>query len=97
MERYRDCWLPDENPVTKLIEVPPGIQPSGWGGAFGSRYAQAFQVLNQNWGQLIGGGMTKNSEGKSLIDPATGLYAQVILLITGVILFQKLPVVSRIY
>ncbi|HNP24379.1 MAG TPA: SusC/RagA family TonB-linked outer membrane protein [Panacibacter sp.] len=65
-----------KNPVTKLIEGTTRIQPSGWGGAFGSRYAQAFQVLNQNWGQLIGGGMTKNSEGKSLIDPATGLYAQ---------------------
>jgi len=64
-----------KNPVTKLIEGTTRIQPSGWAGAFGSRYATAYQVLGEDWGQLIGGGMTKNADGKPLIDPATGLYA----------------------
>lgn len=64
-----------DNKVTKLIEGTTRIQPSGWGGAFGSRYAQAFQVLGEDWGQLIGGGAQRNSEGKALINPATGLYA----------------------
>lgn len=63
-----------KNPVTKMIEGTTRILPSGWGGAFGSRYARAFQVLGQDWGQLIGGGLVKNSEGKALIDPVTGLY-----------------------
>lgn len=63
-----------KNPVTKMIEGTTRILPSGWGGAFGSRYARAFQVLGQDWGQLIGGGLKTNSEGKALIDPITGLY-----------------------
>lgn len=64
-----------KNPVTKLIEGTTRIQPSGWGGAFGTRYARAFQEIGKDWGQLIGGGMQRNSEGKALINPSTGLYA----------------------
>ncbi|QEC66972.1 SusC/RagA family TonB-linked outer membrane protein [Panacibacter ginsenosidivorans] len=63
------------NKVTKLIEGTTRIQPSGWAGAFGSRYATAYQVLGEDWGQLIGGGMTRNEDGKALIDPSSGLYA----------------------
>lgn len=64
------------NPVTKLIEGTTRIQPTGWAGAFGSRYATAYQVLGEDWGQLIGGGLSVNEEGKPLINPSTGLYAQ---------------------
>ena len=64
------------NPVTKLIEGTTRIQPAGWAGAFGTRYATAFQVLGEDWGQLIGGGLKTNEDGQALINPATGLYAQ---------------------
>lgn len=64
-----------KNPVTKLIEGTNRIQPANWIGAFGTRYASSFQVLGKDWGQLIGGGLQKNTEGKALINPATGLYA----------------------
>ncbi|HVZ56286.1 MAG TPA: hypothetical protein VG870_06470, partial [Chitinophagaceae bacterium] len=66
-------WLM-KNPVTKIVSGQDRIQPSGWAGAFGTHYATAYQVLNKDWGQLIGGGFSKASNGKPLIDPATGLY-----------------------
>jgi TonB-linked SusC/RagA family outer membrane protein len=66
-------WLV-KNPVTEIVEGQTRIQPSGWAGAFGSRYATAYQVLNKDWGQLIGGGFSKSTDGKPLIDPTTGLY-----------------------
>ncbi len=72
------------NPVTKIIEGQERIQPAGWAGAFGSRYATAYNVLGEDWGQLIGGGFTTgyDSEGnpiteegaQPLINPTTGLY-----------------------
>lgn len=63
-----------KNPVTKLIEGTTRILPTNWGGAFGTRYARAFQEVGADWGQLIGGGMVRNSEGKAVINPSTGLY-----------------------
>ena len=72
------------NPVTKIIEGQERIQPTGWAGAFSTRYASAYQVLGSDWGQLIGGGYTTgyDAEGQPiteegampLIDPTTGLY-----------------------
>ena len=44
------------------------------GGAFGTRFARAFQELHSNWGQLIGGGIKKNAEGLNVINPTNGLY-----------------------
>lgn len=66
-------WLIN-NPVTKIIEGQTKIQPSGWIGAFGSRYASAYQVLDQDWGQLQGGGFMYGDNNQPMIDPNTGLY-----------------------
>ena len=66
-------WLM-KNPVTKIVEGQQRIQPSGWAGAFSANGAQAYQVLNQDWGQLIGGGLKRADNGKPLIDPSSGLY-----------------------
>lgn len=46
------------------ILVPSG---PGRGFAFGSRFAQMYQELNQDWGQLIGGGIKRNENGQPLI------------------------------
>lgn len=43
------------------------------GGAFGSNYARAFQELNQDWGQLIGGGIARTADGRPILD-ANGLF-----------------------
>ncbi|MES1218748.1 MAG: hypothetical protein ABUT20_24805, partial [Bacteroidota bacterium] len=77
------AWL-IKNPVTKIVEGQTRIQPTNWAGAFGSRYATGYQVLNKDWGQLIGGGfvtgydadgnpITDHSK-RPLVDPSTGLY-----------------------
>ncbi len=66
-------WLIN-NPVTKIIEGQTKIQPVGWAGAFGSRNATAYQVLNQDWGQLQGGGYIYGENNQPEIDPNTGLY-----------------------
>lgn len=66
-------WL-ISNKVTQIIEGQDRIQPSGWIGAFGTRYASAFQVLDQDWGQLIGGGFMYGENNQPMIDPNTGLY-----------------------
>lgn len=63
-----------KNPVTQLIEGTTRISPSNWAGSFGTRYARAFQEVGLDWGQLIGGGLTRNSEGKAVVDPNTGLF-----------------------
>lgn len=67
-----------DNKVTKMIEGTTRIQPSGWIGAqfSGNSMASAYQVLGQDWGQLIGGGYATNSSGQRLVDPNTGLFAQ---------------------
>ena len=66
-------WL-IKNPVTKIVDGQSKIQPGGWGGAFGTNGAQAYQLLNQDWGQLIGGGLKKADNGRPLVDPMSGLY-----------------------
>jgi len=42
-------------------------------GAFGTRYARAFQEVGEDWGQLIGGGIARNEAGAPLLD-ANGLF-----------------------
>jgi TonB-linked SusC/RagA family outer membrane protein len=65
-----------KNPVVRLIEGTDRILLAG--GAFGTRFARAFQevkwirgpgdtVRNLDWGQLIGGGIKRNNEGQPLI------------------------------
>lgn len=64
-----------KNPVVALA---PGIGAGGQtllaGGAFGTRFARAFQEVGSDWGQLIGGGIARNSAGQMLVNPNTGLY-----------------------
>jgi TonB-linked SusC/RagA family outer membrane protein len=45
------------------------------GGAFGTRFARAFQEKGQDWGQLIGGGIARTTDGLPLLD-ADGLYVR---------------------
>ena len=59
-----------KNPVTKLFGDQKQILLQG--GAFGTRFARAFQVLGKDWGQLIGGGLKRSAEGLLLINPASG-------------------------
>ncbi|HVU93810.1 MAG TPA: SusC/RagA family TonB-linked outer membrane protein [Puia sp.] len=66
-------WLL-KNPVTQIVQGQKRIQPSGWIGTFGTHYASSYQVLNQDWGQLIGGGYTRGAGNLPEIDPTTGLY-----------------------
>jgi len=66
-------WLMS-NKVTKINGNTPSIQPTGWIGSFGTRYASAFQVLGKDWGQLVGGGYTRGEGGVPKVDPNTGLY-----------------------
>lgn len=44
------------------------------GGAFGTRFARAFQEKGKDWGQLIGGGIKRNAEGLMVVNPNSGLY-----------------------
>jgi outer membrane receptor protein involved in Fe transport len=67
-------WLIN-NPVTKIIEGQERVQPYGWkSGLDRNAFASAYEVLGQNWGQLIGGGFTRNEQGIPVLDPSTGLY-----------------------
>jgi len=67
-----------KNPVKQIVEgqtqIPVGGNVFASAGAFGSRFARAFQVVGKDWGQLIGGGVKRNAEGKPIVDPNTGLY-----------------------
>ncbi len=64
-----------KNPV---VQLAPGIGTGGQtllaGGAFGTRFARAFQEVGSDWGQLIGGGMKRNSDGVAMMDPNSGLF-----------------------
>ncbi|HRH49993.1 MAG TPA: SusC/RagA family TonB-linked outer membrane protein [Panacibacter sp.] len=67
-------WLID-NKVTKIIEGQTRVQPYGWkSGLDRNSFASAYNVLGKDWGQLIGGGYTRNEVGIPLLDPSTGLY-----------------------
>jgi TonB-linked SusC/RagA family outer membrane protein len=59
-----------KNPVTKLFGDQKQILLQG--GAFGTRFARAFQVLGEDWGQLIGGGLKRNADGLLVVNPASG-------------------------
>ena len=64
-----------KNPV---VQLAPGIGAGGQtllaGGAFGTRFARAFQEVGLDWGQLIGGGIARNSDGQMLVNPTTGKF-----------------------
>lgn len=61
------------NPVKELYEGQSQILLEG--GSFGTRFARAFQVAGKDWGQLIGGGMMRDSAtGLPLVNPSTGEY-----------------------
>ena len=60
------------NPVKEIVEGQNQILLSG--GSFGTRFARAFQVKGEDWGQLIGGGIKRNADGQPIVDPNTGLY-----------------------
>ena len=62
------------NPV---VQLAPGLttgQTLLSGGAFGTRFARAFQEVGSDWGQLIGGGIARNDNGDMLVNPATGKF-----------------------
>ena len=62
-----------KNPV---VQLAPGVGAGGQtllaGGAFGTRFARAFQEVGTDWGQLIGGGIKRNDAGAMVINPSTG-------------------------
>ena len=66
-----------DNEVIEIFEG--GAQPTTQillsGGSFGSRFARAFQVKGEDWGQLIGGGIKRNADGAMVVTPA-GLYVR---------------------
>lgn len=62
-----------KNPVIDINGVASGRVLLA-GGAFGTRFARAFQEKGKDWGQLIGGGIKRNAEGLKVINPTTGLY-----------------------
>ena len=62
-----------KNPVVDIFGVPTGRVLLA-GGSFGTRFARAFQEKGKDWGQLIGGGIKRNAEGKMVINPASGAY-----------------------
>ncbi len=63
------------NPV---VQLAPGIGAGGQtllsGGAFGTRFARAFQEVGLDWGQLIGGGIARNADGVMVVNPNSGLF-----------------------
>ena len=61
------------NPVVEIFEDQEEIILAG--GSFGTRFARAFQKRGYNWGQLIGGGITRNADGVPLLD-ANGLFVR---------------------
>jgi TonB-linked SusC/RagA family outer membrane protein len=62
-----------KNPVIDINGVASGRVLLA-GGAFGTRFARAFQEKGKDWGQLIGGGIKRNAEGMKVINPTTGEY-----------------------
>ena len=63
------------NPVVALQPgAAAGTRQLLAGGAFGTRFARAFQELGSDWGQLIGGGIKRNDAGDLVINPNNGNY-----------------------
>ncbi len=63
-----------KNPVVQLAPGLTSGQTLLAGGAFGTRFARAFQEVGSDWGQLIGGGIARNANGDMLVNPATGKF-----------------------
>ena len=61
-----------KNPVVKIYQDQNRVLLAG--GAFGTRFARAFQELRSDWGQLIGGGIKRNADGLMVMDPNSGLF-----------------------
>jgi outer membrane receptor protein involved in Fe transport len=61
-----------KNPVKNLYQNQQRVILAG--GAFGTRFARAFQEVGSDWGQLIGGGIKRNADGLMVVDPNTGYY-----------------------
>ncbi len=61
-----------KNPVVNIYKDQKRVLLAG--GAFGTRFARAFQELGSNWGQLIGGGIKRNAEGLMIVDPNNGQF-----------------------
>ena len=61
-----------KNPIKNLYQDQQRVLLAG--GAFGTRFARAFQELGSDWGQLIGGGIKRNVDGLMVVDPNTGYY-----------------------
>lgn len=62
-----------KNPVVEIFEDQDEIALAA--GAFGTRFARAFQKKGEDWGQLIGGGIARNEDGVPLLD-ANGLFVR---------------------
>jgi len=60
-----------KNPVVNIYQGINSVLLAG--GAFGTRFARAFQEINSDWGQLIGGGIKRNAAGLKVVN-AQGLY-----------------------
>ncbi len=60
-----------DNTVKALAPGLPSYPVSG--SAFGARFAQTFHYVGEQWGQLTGGGIARNADGKPLLT-AGGLY-----------------------
>ncbi|TAL48958.1 MAG: SusC/RagA family TonB-linked outer membrane protein [Chitinophagaceae bacterium] len=60
------------NQVVKIFGTQTRVLLSG--GAFGTRFARAFQELRSDWGQLIGGGIKRNADGQMVVSPTSGLF-----------------------
>jgi len=63
-----------KNPVVQLAPGLTSGQTLLAGGSFGTRFARAFQEVGADWGQLIGGGIARNTDGKMLVNPTTGQF-----------------------
>jgi len=61
-----------KNPIKNLYQDQQRVLLAG--GDFGTLFARAFQELGSDWGQLIGGGIKRNTEGLMVVDPNTGYY-----------------------
>jgi TonB-linked SusC/RagA family outer membrane protein len=64
-----------KNPVIEINGVSSGRVLLA-GGAFGTRFARAFQQVGEDWGQLIGGGIKRNAEGLMVLNATTGQYVR---------------------
>lgn len=60
-----------DNDVVSILGANPRVLLAG--GAFGTRFARAFQEKGSDWGQLIGGGIKRNADGQKVVT-TSGLF-----------------------